>query len=470
MSNQALYLLVLFMYISNITCFHRNSKINCCSCSSSIRKRTIINLSSSSSSLLPLPISRDDFPILSVNAYPDKPLVYLDSAASSQKPNYVIDTMNDYYKLSHSNVHRGAHALAIKATDKYEKARDLVKSFINANRREEIIFTRGATEAINLVAQSYGNEFIKSGDEIILSVMEHHSNLVPWQMLAKRTGAVLKFVKLSDDMDFDFDHFQSLLSEKTKLVAVTYCSNVLGSCNPVNDIIKSAHNVGAKVLLDACQAVPHMPIDVQALDVDFIVASGHKMCGPTGIGFLYGKYDILKSMPPVQGGGEMIDRVELLESTYALPPSRFEAGTPAIAECVGLGAACEYLMKIGMDNIYNHEKKLGKYLYEQLDNLGTFQLYGPRPSSSKDRTGLVAFNSATVHATDLSFFLDQEGIAVRTGHHCTQPLHKELKLAGSIRASLYFYNSKEDIDMFIQKLVETTQMFESFNTEEGRLL
>ena len=405
-----------------------------------------------------------------MNAYQDKPLVYLDSAASSQKPNYVINTMNDYYKLSHSNVHRGAHSLAIQATDKYEKSRDLIKIFINANRREEIIFTKGATDAINIVAQSYGNTYIKNGDEIILSVMEHHSNLVPWQMLAKRTGAVLKFVKMTDDMDFDYDHYQSLLSDKTKLVAVTYCSNVLGSCNPVNEIIKAAHNVGAKVLLDACQAVPHMPIDVQALDVDFLVASGHKMCGPTGIGFLYSKYEILLSMPPVQGGGEMIDKVELLESTYALPPSRFEAGTPPIAECVGLGAACEYLMKIGMENIYNHEKKLGRYLYEQLDSLGTLQLYGPRPSSTKERTGLVAFNSATVHATDLSFFLDQEGIAVRTGHHCTQPLHKELQLAGSIRASLYFYNSKEDIDTFIQKLKETTLMFENFNTEEGRLL
>jgi len=471
MKNILLLLSILIVFlIENIVTFQFNSIVY-----NHIRRKAYKNDNnnlklSSNNNDLPLPILREDFPILSVNAYPDKPLVYLDSAASSQKPKYVLQVMDDYYKLSHSNVHRGAHSLAIQATDKYEKARDLVKTFINANKREEIIFTRGATEAINLVAQSYGETFIKAGDEIILSVMEHHSNLVPWQMLAKKTGAILKFVKITDEMEFDFDHFKSLLTDKTKFVSVTYCSNVLGTCNPVNDIIKEAHKIGAKVLLDACQAVPHMPIDVQALDVDFIAASGHKMCGPTGIGFLYGKYDILKSMPPVQGGGEMIDKVELQESTYALPPSRFEAGTPPIAECVGLGAACEYLMKIGMDKIYNHEKKLGKYLYEQLDSLGTLQLYGPRPSSTKERTGLVAFNSATVHATDLSFFLDQEGIAVRTGHHCTQPLHKELQLAGSIRASLYFYNSKEDIDTFIQKLKETTLMFENFNTEEGRLL
>jgi len=259
--------------------------------------------------------------------------------------------------------------------------------------------------------------------------MEHHSNLVPWQMAAQRTGAVLKFVKLTESMEYDLEHFKSLLSQRTKLVAVAHASNVLGTVNPVQNIIEEARRVGALVLLDACQSVPHMLVDVQALDADFIVASGHKMCGPTGIGFLYGKLSHLKSMPPVLGGGEMIDKVELTHSTYAQPPSRFEAGTPAIAEAVGLGAACRYLSRIGIEQIYEHERELGAYLYSQLETIPGLTLYGPKTG----RTGLVAFNSDKVHATDLSFFLDQEGVAVRTGHHCTQPLHAVLGAAGSCR-------------------------------------
>jgi cysteine desulfurase/selenocysteine lyase len=406
-------------------------------------------------------LNREDFPILEIESHKDKKLVYLDSAASSQKPNYVLDAMDSYYKTSHANVHRGAHALAVKATEKYEWAREQVQKFIHAEHREEIIFTRGATEAINIVAQSWGQR-LKPGDEIILSVMEHHSNLVPWQMVAQRTGAVLKFVKLNSTMEFDLDHYFTLLSEKTKLVAVSFASNVLGTCNPVKQIVAGAKAVGATVLLDACQAVPHMPVDVQALGVDFIAASGHKMCGPTGIGFLYGRLDLLKSMPPVLGGGEMIDRVELETSTYAQPPSRFEAGTPAIAEAVGLGAACEYLSKIGMEKIHEHEATLGAYLYSELAKIDGLTLYGPpaEPGTFK-RTGLVAFNSNNVHATDLSFFLDQEGVAVRTGHHCTQPLHSILGAAGSIRASLYFYNNQEDVDYFIEKLKSTLEMFEN---------
>lgn len=274
-------------------------------------------------------INREDFPILYTEPYPGKKLVYLDSGASSQKPRQVLEKMDDYYRTSHSNVHRGAHALAIKATTLYEWARDQVRAFVNARHREEIVFTRGASEAINIVALSFSTT-LKPGDEIILTVMEHHSNLVPWQMAAQRTGAVLKFVNLTETMEFDFDHYRSLLGPRTKMVAVSHSSNVLGSINPVKDIVRAAHEVGARVLVDACQSVPHMPVDVQALDADFLVASGHKMCGPTGIGFLYGKLDLLSALPPVYGGGEMIDRVDLLTSTYAAPPSRFEAGNVSV--------------------------------------------------------------------------------------------------------------------------------------------
>lgn len=410
---------------------------------------------------LPLAINRKDFPVLYTEAHPGKPLVYLDSAASSQKPLHVLNAMDEYYKTSHANVHRGAHSLAVKATEKYEWAREQVKTFINARHREEIIFTRGATEAINLVALSWGQR-LQAGDEIILSVMEHHSNLVPWQMLAQRTGAVLKFVQLTPTMEYDLDHFRSLLSPKIKLVSVAHASNVLGTLNPVEEIIEMAHEIGAVVMLDACQSVPHMVVDVTRLNADFIAASSHKMCGPTGIGFLYGRLDLLKSMPPLQGGGEMIDKVELYSSTYAQPPSRFEAGTPAIAEAVGLGAACEYLTKIGMENIHKHETLLGQYLYQQLETIDGLTLYGPKGTGK--RTGLTAFNCASVHATDVSFFLDQEGVAVRTGHHCTQPLHAQLGASGSIRASLYFYNDKQDIDTFIVKLKEVIDMFKGMSS------
>lgn len=403
-------------------------------------------------------IKRNDFPILDVEAYEGKPLVYLDSAASSHKPVQVLESMEMYYLNYHSNVHRGAHSLATKATELYEASRLSVQKLINAKGRDEIIYTKGATEAINIVASSFSQRF-KEGDEIILSVMEHHSNLVPWQMAAQRTGAVLKFVQLTSDMKFDLDHYYSLLSEKTKFVALSYASNVLGVVNPVKEIISAAHDVGAHVLLDSCQSVPHMPVDVQALDVDFIAASSHKMCGPTGIGFLYGKSELLNSMPPYQGGGEMIEKVELESSTYAKAPSRFEAGTPPIAEAIGLGAACEYITAIGMDKIFEHEVALGKYLYEELTKIEGVELYGPPPTAECPRTGLAAFNVKGIHSTDLSFFLDQEGVAVRTGHHCTQPLHTVLGLAGSMRASVYFYNSKADVDQLILKLKETINMF-----------
>lgn len=406
-------------------------------------------------------IARSDFPILEQDVHPGKKLIYLDSAASSHKPHFVLDKMNDYYQHAHSNVHRGAHTLAVRATDSFENARSQVQSFVNARHREEIVFTKGATDAINLVALSWGQRLLP-GDEIICTVMEHHANLVPWQMLAQRTGAVLKFVTMTASMEFDVDQYKSLLTPRTKLVAFAHASNVLGSLNPVQEIVRAAHNVGAVVLLDACQSVPHMPVNVQALDVDFLVASSHKMCGPTGIGFLCAKKALLESMPPVFGGGEMIDYVGLQSSTYALPPARFEAGTPAIAEAVGLGAACEYLTNIGMQRIHDHERKLGAYLYDKLASIDSLSLYGPTPRSAQtQRTGLVAFNSKTIHAADLAFFLDQEGVAVRTGHHCAQPLHRELGIPGSLRASLYFYTSQQEIDAFIATLKDTICMFDS---------
>jgi len=428
-------------WIINNRCTSRYSRSNSMTCSAS--SDTIVSSRETSATDLEA-ISREDFPILKQEPYPGKQLIYLDSAATSQKPQYVLNRMNEYYETSNSNVHRGAHALAMRATDQYEAARYQVQKFINAQSREEIVFTKGATDAINLVALSWTLR-LRPGDEIILTVMEHHANLVPWQMAAQRTGAVLKFVQLTSSMEFDLDHYRSLVTSRTRLVSVAHASNVLGMCNPVREIIDAAHAVGAVVLVDACQSVPHMPVDVEALDVDFLVASSHKMCGPTGIGFLYGKKHLLESMPPVVGGGEMIDRVELTQSTYARPPSRFEAGTPAIAEAVGLGAACEYLTAIGMGRIHDHETKLGRYLYDQLSTVDSLQLYGPTPSDHSPRTGLVAFNSRTVHATDLSFFLDQEGVAVRTGHHCAQPLHRSLGKQQQTHCSILVYKSGHPI-------------------------
>ena len=405
------------------------------------------------------PLYRQDFPILDREAYPNTPLVYLDTAASSHKPLVVLEAMQRYYLTSHSNVHRGAHALAKLATDQFENARDIIKQFIQARRREEIIFTKGATEAINIVALSW-TQRLQPGDEIVLSVMEHHSNLVPWQLAAQRTGAVLKFVRLNGSMEFDLEHYYSLLSPKTKLVAVVHASNVLGTCNPIKEIARAAHAVGAKVLVDACQSAPHMEINVQDLDVDFMAVSGHKMCGPTGVGFLYGTYDELVTMPPVFGGGEMIQKVELQSSTYALPPSRFEAGTPPIAAVVGLAEACKYLQQIGLSTIFEYEHALGNHLYNRLAELDGLTLFGP-PASSGRRTGLVAFSCAGRDSKDLAAALDKWGFAVRAGHFCTQPLHLVLGVPYSLRASVYFYNNKREVDAFIRALREEIQTKDS---------
>jgi cysteine desulfurase / selenocysteine lyase len=402
---------------------------------------------------------RADFPILAqqING---KPLVYLDNAATSQKPIAVLEALRHYYEFDNANVHRGAHTLSSRATDAYEGARDKIAAFVNARSRQEIVYTRNASEAINLVAYSWGMGHLQPGDEIILTVMEHHSNLVPWQFVAQKTGAVLKFVNLTDSETFDFDQFKSLLSAKTKLVSVVHVSNTLGCINPVQEICAAAHQYNAKVLIDACQSAPHMKLDVQAIDCDWLVASGHKMCAPTGIGFLYGKLELLEAMPPFFGGGEMIQDVFLDHSTYAELPHKFEAGTPAIAEAIALGAAIDYLSAIGMDTIHAYEEELTAYLFQQLEQIPHLRLYGPKPQvDGSGRAALAAFTCADVHANDLSTLLDQEGVAIRSGHHCTQPLHRYLNVSATARASLYFYNTYAEIDAFVGALKDTIEFF-----------
>ncbi|WP_055073619.1 SufS family cysteine desulfurase [Pseudanabaena sp. 'Roaring Creek'] len=398
---------------------------------------------------------RADFEILDQEVN-DKPLIYFDNAASSQKPKSVIAAWKYYYEHDNANVHRGAHTLSARATDAYEGARDKVAKFVKAKSSEEIIYTRNASEAINLVAYTWGWTNLKAGDEVILSVMEHHSNIVPWQLIAQRTGAVLKFLEPTVTGELSIEQFKSLLNPKTKLVAIVHVSNTLGCVNPVEEMIALAHAQGARVLLDACQSVPHMPIDVQKLDCDWLVASGHKMCAPTGIGFLYGKRDLLLAMPPFMGGGEMIADVFLDHSTYAGLPHKFEAGTPAIGEAIALGAAVDYLMAIGMDKIHDYEQELINYMMDYLDDIPDIKVYGPR----YHRAGLASFSlDHGIHANDLSAMLDQDGIAIRSGHHCTQPLHRFLGISGTARASVYFYNTKAEIDTFINSLKEAIAFF-----------
>jgi cysteine desulfurase / selenocysteine lyase len=404
---------------------------------------------------------RSDFPILNQKIH-DRPLIYFDNAATSQKPIAVLDAWRNYYEKDNANVHRGAHSLSGRATDAYEGARDKIANFINAAAREEIVYTRNATEAINIVAYSWGINNLKEGDEIITTVMEHHSNIVPWQIIAQKTGAVIKYVRLTEQEELDFEHYQSLLSDKTKLVTVVHVSNTLGCINPAAKIVKEAHKYGAKVLIDACQSLPHMKIDVREINCDWLVGSGHKMCAPTGIGFLYGRKDTLLAMPPFFGGGEMISEVYLDHFTCGELPHKFEAGTPAIGEAIALGAAIDYLNNIGMENIHAYEEKLTAHLFKELAEIPELKIYGTKPSlNGKGRAALAAFNVAEIHANDLATLLDREGIAIRSGHHCTQPLHRLFNAAGSARASLYFYNTHEEIDAFITALKETIDFFEN---------
>ncbi|XP_031499078.1 cysteine desulfurase 1, chloroplastic [Nymphaea colorata] len=432
----------------------RSASTGSCTCSSS----PLMDVGSASLG----EITRVDFPILNQEVNGSR-LVYLDNAATSQKPSAVLDVLRDYYEGYNSNVHRGIHYLSAKATDAYELARKKVSVFINASEPKEIVFTRNATEAINLVAYSWGLANLKSGDEIVLTIAEHHSAIVPWQVITEKTGSVLKFVSLTKDEVPDVEELRKLLSKNTKLVVVHHVSNTLGSILPINEIVGWAHNVGAKVLVDACQSVPHMVVDVQKLGVDFLVASSHKMCGPTGIGFLYGKSETLATMPPFLGGGEMIADVFLDHSTYAEPPSRFEAGTPAIAEAIGLGAAIDYLSSIGMQRIHNYELELANYLYHSLQSVPNIHIYGPAPSETVERAALCSFNITNIHPTDIATFLDQQhGVAIRSGHHCAQPLHRFLHVNASARASLYFYNTKDEVDRFIEALKDTVSFFTSF--------
>jgi cysteine desulfurase/selenocysteine lyase len=400
---------------------------------------------------------RQDFPILNqeINGCP---LVYLDNAATSQKPRAVLEKLKHYYENDNANVHRGAHQLSVRATDAYEAVRGKVAKFINARSPREIVYTRNATEAINLVAYSWGMNNLQPGDEIITTVMEHHSNLVPWQMVAAKTGAMLKFVQLDEQEGFNLKQFKTLLSEKTKLVTVVHISNTLGCVNPVEEITQLAHQAGAKVLIDACQSAPHYPLDVQIIDCDWLVASGHKMCAPTGIGFLYGKEELLETMPPFLGGGEMIAEVFFDHFTTGELPHKFEAGTPAIAEAIALGEAVDYLTNLGMENIHNYEVELTHHLWQGLGKIPQLRLYGPSPNHG-ERAALASFNVEGLHASDVATMVDQDGIAIRSGHHCTQPLHRLFGASGSARASLYFYNTKEEIDLFLQSLQATIRFF-----------
>eukprot|EP00741_Cyanophora_paradoxa_P025565 tig00000383_g24670.t1 len=406
---------------------------------------------------------RKDFPILDqeING---QPLVYLDNAATSQKPNAVLDVLRRYYNEDNSNVHRGVHTLSARATDAYEGARRIIANFINAEDPACVIYTRNATEAINLVAYSWGLTTLKPGDEIVLSVMEHHSNLIPWQIVAQRTGAVIRYGKLAEGGVLDVESVEGLINERTKLVSLAHVSNVLGCFNPVKRIGAAARAVGARMLVDACQSVPHVPVDVQDLACDWLVFSSHKMCGPTGIGALYGRREVLEAMPPFMGGGEMIQDVSLEHFTCNTLPHKFEAGTPAIGEAIGLGAACEYMSGIGMGRIHEYEMELTRYLWKRMGELPfEVELYGPHPDAAgpEGRAALCAFNVKGVHSNDLCTILDQDGVAIRAGHHCTQPLHKELGVSHSARASLHFYNTREDVDRFIKALADAVDFFTS---------
>lgn len=395
---------------------------------------------------------RKDFPILSrtVNG---QPLVYFDNAATSQTPNQVIDVIADYYRNYNANIHRGVHTLSQEATDAYEAARNTIKSHFNAAHAHEIIMTSGTTHSINIIASGY-TQLLKKGDELIVSAMEHHSNIVPWQMLCERTGAILKVIPMNHSGVLDMDVFNDLLCEKTKLVFVNHVSNALGTVNPIEEIIKQAHAVNAKVLIDGAQAAPHIKADVQALDVDFYVTSAHKLCGPTGVGMLYGKENILNLLPPYQGGGEMIAEVRFEKTTYADLPHKFEAGTPNIAGGIAFGAALDYMNGIGLEAIATYEQELLDYGTDKLKAIEGVKIYGEAPQ----KTAVISFNVNEIHPYDIGSILDKLGIAVRTGHHCAQPIMDFYKIPGTVRASFSFYNTKEEIDMMIKALNRAIQM------------
>ncbi|PIB33442.1 cysteine sulfinate desulfinase [Gaetbulibacter sp. 5U11] len=402
--------------------------------------------------MLDINLIRKDFPILKrqVNG---KPLVYFDNAATSQTPQQVIDVIVDYYSNYNANIHRGVHALSQEATDKYEAARHTIQKHFNANKAQEIIFTSGTTHAINLVANGF-TKLIDNGDELIVSALEHHSNIVPWQMLCEKTGAKLKVIPMTLEGELDMEAYTALLSDKTKLVFVNHISNALGTINPIKTIIDQAHKFGAAVLIDGAQACPHIKPDVQALDVDFYVTSAHKICGPTGVGMLYGKEEWLNKMEPYQGGGEMIDQVSFEKTTYAGLPHKFEAGTPNICGGIAFGAALDYMNAIGFDKIASYEKELLDYGTDKLLEIEGLKIYG----TSKNKTSVISFNLEGIHPYDVGTLLDKMGIAVRTGHHCAQPIMTFFKIPGTIRASFAFYNTKQEIDTLVSGVKKAKMM------------
>jgi len=402
----------------------------------------------------PIDEIRKNFPILSEQVH-GKPLVYLDNGASAHKPSTVIEQIKRTYETGYANVHRGVHHLSQIATDAMENARRKTQDLLNAADEKEVIFVRGATEGINLVASSWGRANLKEGDEIILSVLEHHSNIVPWQIVAEQTGAIVKVVPIGDDGTFLMEDYKKLLSDRTKMVAVTHVSNALGTVVPVTDVIRLAHEQGAVVLLDGCQAVPHISVDVQALDVDFYVFSGHKLYGPSGIGILYGKEALLELMPPYQGGGEMIDRVTFEKTTYAELPFKFEAGTPHIAGIIALGSAIDYVTGIGFDAITAHEHDLLEYATERLQSMNTINILGTAP----EKAAILSFNIQDVHPHDVGTILDHSGIAVRTGHHCAQPVMDRFDVAATVRASFGLYNTHDEVDALIEGVSKVQEIF-----------
>jgi cysteine desulfurase/selenocysteine lyase len=396
--------------------------------------------------------TRPDFPLLAQTACLGQPLIYLDHAATSQKPRQVLAALQHYYDHDNANVHRGAHQLSARATEGFEGARAKAAAFIGASSPNEIVFTRNASEAINLVARSWGEANLCPGDEVLLTVMEHHSNLVPWQLLAQRTGCVLRHAGLTPSGELDLDDLRSKLSERTRLVSLVQVSNTLGCLNPIAEVAQLAHGAGALLLVDACQSLPHLPVNVAALGADFLVGSSHKLCGPTGMGFLWGREALLEAMPPFLGGGEMIQDVYLDHSSWAGLPHKFEAGTPAIGEAIGMGAALDYLQAIGLGRIHAWEQQLTAQLFARLQAVDGLTVLGPTPEQQPDRAALAAFHVEGVHAHDMAALLDSAGICIRSGHHCTQPLHRHYGLSASARASLSFTTTPEEIDRFADEL------------------
>jgi cysteine desulfurase/selenocysteine lyase len=401
---------------------------------------------------------REDFPILrrKVNG---KPLIYFDNAATSQKPKAVIDAISDYYSNYNANIHRGIHKLAEDATLAYEEARDKISKFINARHTEEVIFVRNTTEAVNLVAYTWGRANVSKGDKIVLTIMEHHSNIVPWQLLAEERGARVEFIKVDEDGFLRQNEIHEMIDDRTKLVGMTHACNVLGTINPVRDIARTAHRYGALVLVDAAQSTPHMRVDIKDIDPDFLAFSAHKMMGPTGIGVLYGKKELLESMPPFLGGGEMIKEVHTTGASWKELPYKYEAGTPDIAGAIGFGAAVDCLNKIGMQAIREHEREITSYALTRMSGVNGVVIYGPK--NPDKRVGVVSFNLGDIHAHDLASILDEEGIAIRSGHHCAQPLMEFLGVPATARASFYIYNTKEEVDMLIGALEKARKLFGS---------